>query len=520
MPLVERSEPHDDRLLREFVALVDALGRENGGEDWWGTRFASKNRFFVPVRQVLALEEERCGLLRRAWRQWVWVRDRLAQAARIARSGVAARRKLRDRLPAEGAVYVIKTFLYSASIRGGRFADPFFGDLAGYLKERASGRFGVLTVYTDFSGGAALDALDGDGGVVPLEFFLGVGDVLLGLVHVSRKRFFRRFRPGGDCRLNGKDVTANIARLLSGPCGELPLYDYLHKAAARNIARRYHLAGCAITFEGNPWERMFVAGLREAGSEVRVVGCQHAAMPPACAGQFPGPHEVETGLVPDVVFATGAETADMIREYGALPPERVRTACALRYGYLASMQTRERRACEGAGFRVLVALEGVPEAVDLVAYALDQAAANPEVRFLLRPHPLNDIPSYTKLLGVSLAACPNVEISSGTSVSEDIEASDALLYWGTTVCLEALMMGMPVIHFDRGDPLSYDPLFRFSEFKWTVRKDESVGPVVRALRTMEDGEYSERARAGRAYVLSYFHPVNDEALDEFMNAAG
>ena len=60
----------------------------------------------------------------------------------------------------------------------------------------------------------------------------------------------------------------------------------------------------------------------------------------------------------------------------------------------------------------------------------------------------------------------------------DVENSSTVLCRGTTVALEALMMEKPLIHFDRGNFLSYDPLFEFDDFKWTVRKSQELSPVL------------------------------------------
>ncbi len=93
-----------------------------------------------------------------------------------------------------------------------------------------------------------------------------------------------------------------------------------------------------------------------------------------------------------------------------------------------------------------------------------------------------------------------------------------VLYSGTTVCLDALAGGLPVIDVEFDDFLSPDPLFDFSDFKWTAANREELLDAVEEISALSDDEYYKRQEKGLEYVQQYFLPVNEENLAEFIDS--
>ncbi len=148
---------------------------------------------------------------------------------------------------------------------------------------------------------------------------------------------------------------------------------------------------------------------------------------------------------------------------------------------------------------------------------MGQAEENPDVVFCMRTHP---IMSFEQLLKLSLwknkAIPENIEESKNFSVITDLQICDAVLYWGTTVSLEALMVGKPIIQFDRGDFLNYDPLFEFNDFKWQVCKGISIKDALQEIQEMPDIQYQELQKQGKQYTEDYFYKVTPERLSLFL----
>jgi len=518
---VKRPMGQDDR-LRWYIDLVDALASANGKNPlWWCSSLSTRSRFLVPLDDLIReCREGGVPLWRRWLRLGVWCRDTLAVAWKTLRRMRAARRLFAGKVADDGRVFLVKSFAYRSSVSGERFRDPFFGRLAEYLSGRLPEGVRVLTVVTNFDGDDERLAAVSRGEVAPLEYFLSAADIVCGCVRLLAGRIFGRLRLVGPVLLDGRDIGPDLARAFRGRAGGMSLHQYLHRAAARAIAERFRVEGAAMTFEGNGWERMLVTGLKERQPDVRVTGYQHSVVCQAGAGVFPGRFEAVHGPLPDLVLTVGDIPAEIIREYGAFPPDRVKAACALRYEYLRGLKPTARSADDGEPFTVLVAPEGMAEAVDLIRYALDQAVRCPDVRFRIRTHPLTPLRTYLEALGRSLEAYPNVEVSGFAEVAEDISRCDALLYWGSTVALEGLMIGVPLIHYDRGDMLSYDPLFRFDRFKWTVSRETPLADVVGEIRRLDQAVRDRLSGEGRAYIERYFLPVTDAGLALFLPAAG
>ena len=93
----------------------------------------------------------------------------------------------------------------------------------------------------------------------------------------------------------------------------------------------------------------------------------------------------------------------------------------------------------------------------------------------------------------------NFSISTN-DLQSDLLAADLCIYWGSTVAVEALAMGLPLICFDLEQPLSNDPLFQCDHLKWVVRRPDSLEAVIDEINSLEDDEFERQSRMARTYV--------------------
>lgn len=561
----------EERFLREYIELVDILGGWNGDRRlWWATDVASKNRvysplfpllkdfclclasartadedgktlvvvgapdsFLEPLRSVLGVVESVGYDTSRVARWKRYATGRLVQLRGLLGGLRVALRRCREawkvfpreRLRGLGGrpVYLIKSFAYSSSFSdGGDFDDPFFKELSPFLERMLPGHWQVQTVTMSFEGEAAqYRKMAGLGQpVTPAEAWLRPRDLLGGAL-VLLGGVLRPFRVAGNLEFLSADVTELVRDTLNSGGGRITPLHYLYFPLGRRLAEDLDLRACVLTFEGNPWENMFVRGIRKSGGHVPTLGVQHAVLIKEAAGVFKGCREVRTGCLPDRILTTGEVPASILRTYGQVPSDRIEPACALRYGYLYREEVADRD-FDPASVEVLVVLEGLPGADGLVRYVLRESGACAGVRFRIRAHPVRPLDVILRGLGESLADYSNVEASTGGSVSDDVEESDVVMYWGTTVALEALMMRRPLIHYDAGGVLNCDPLFGFDEFKWVVRGGTSLRETLAELANVMEKDRDRRVRAGTEYIGGYFNKVNDETLQPYVRgiAAG
>lgn len=557
-----------DEFLRDYLNIMDILAVQNGHDlQWWATDLASKNRFTSPLPGLLntfaccleAIEDmsgqERllvlvkppwpvvCALqdsARRfgwdfrvlAWpwsrpltrwngkaRTWVGIfKDCLASVLRIRKSRLKFGRSLWQRI-GEKPVYLIKSFAYLRSFaEDNHYQDPFLGEISEFLSKSLGDKIDILTVAVSFGKrDECLKRMRCAKGnpVVPLEVFLTWRDVLKGFQELLWGRLTRPFRISGGVSFLGHEIGTLLRDCLASGGWKIPFYQYLHLAAGVRIANTFKLYSCALTFEGNPWERMFISGIQQNNSQLPIYGYQHSVVPQAAAGVFISPREKENSPLPSSILTTGEITAGIIRRYGISSVDYVRTACALRYQYLYNIDYQEKSTDQDK-LLVLVALEGVWEVLPLLEYLLDQAPKCSNALFRVRAHPVLPLSKLLNRLGRRIKPGGNIEASSGGAVESDLEDSSVVLYWGTTVALEALMMGKPLIHFDRGDFLSYDPLFEFNDFKWTVGKNQELHAVLEEIRDLTEDRRAVLKERGRNYIRSYFYEVDDKSMSKFL----
>ncbi|MEW6219289.1 MAG: hypothetical protein AB1634_07085 [Thermodesulfobacteriota bacterium] len=565
----QTSRARQEEILRETLHLVGSLAEENGHDlQWWATDLAAKNRFLSPlpglitalvhyldaaeaaaadggqillvcppwpILGVVAADANNRGWgfsLAAPWWLGRWQRwsGRCRAWFEVLRSWTISVVRLVEcrwyygTMPAavqERPTYLIKSFVYPSSlVPGEEPRDPFMGRLATFLAGRFGGQAQVLTVAVTLGARPhcyrRMRTLP-DHRLVPLEAALSWSDLPCELARLVWGRCRRPFRVGKKVFLQGRDITSLLDECLASGGWRIVFYNWLHLAAARRLAAAYALVGCAMTSEGNAWERMFVAGLRQVRPRLPVYGYQHSVIPLAAAGMFQDRRELATAMpLPDRIMTTGTVPAALLAKYGAVSPERIAVAGALRYQYLAAMQPSPRLAAGRGRFRILAALEGVWEVVPLVRYVLRQAIACPHLEFQLRAHPVLPLANILRMLDQGGPLPANVSASSGSTVQEDVESADAVLYWGTTIALEALMIGRPVVHFDKGDVISYDPLFALDAFKWTVSSASSLADIVRDIEALAPADYHQRRQAARAYVASYLSAAEDQLLLGFV----
>ena len=215
-------------------------------------------------------------------------------------------------------------------------------------------------------------------------------------------------------------------------------------------------------------------------------------------------------------MTVGMKTKKILERYSSFPKDQIVAGCALRFESLQNLSLLKFRKESKQNFVLLVAFGGSEDEVPLLNYALRQAVLIKGVVFRMRTHPsfswnqLLSLSSWDKVLPI------NVQNSTYSEVLEDLKSCDAILYWGTTVSLEALMLGKPIIHFDRGDLMNYDPLFEFSDFKWQVQRKDSLKKIIQEIEALPETKYCEHQQKGRKYLEQYFDLVIDENMSKFL----
>lgn len=511
-----------DIYLKHYIDCIADAGRQLNSREWWATHIASKNRFTSRLAQKLESEStpKALGSSEKAqfgpWRKLLQALRIVSAACKTILHHAQARICLADkttklRRSSGRDWYVIKTFVYDHSFTAdGEYRDVFFGRLPQILKSHGCN----VLVYATILGNRknCLHRMEKcrDIDIIPIELFLDTRSVISDMFNL----LFMRFRPLDTVMFDDKNVAPIINAELSDTLNNIPAYQYFHYRFIESLSRFMDIETFLQTGENNPWERMCIMALRKYSPATRILSYQHAVVPQASANMFAGRGEAELAPLPDHLLTTGPEPKRIIEQFGDYPSGFVVSACGLRYEYLDNIimnpvkETRPRR--------ILLALEGIPEVVRMVEYAVRELADNHDYSITVRAHPSLPFETLQKHLPSDLRGMDALEISQNRSLMDDIERADAVMYWGTTVALEALKAGKRVIHFDMETRLSYDPLFLVESMKRSVTSKDSLSEVLDALFICDPDALQKEQQSALNYLNDYFAPVCFENIKPFL----
>ena len=551
------SQQEKDDFLRAYVDLVGQLSACNNSLLWWATDISSKNRFlsllndpleklFKILRLIKRSEEELLvfigvpGSLQKSLRSilntqginLVWQGDRFSiygvrvkaffmKLARVIKHliyivpriilarrlfGSMLAKSRMDKPPA----YVIKTFIASRSFDpAGVYKDLFFGPLVDFMTKRK--RVIVLAdVMDDFKQTIGLIKRFGGEKIYPLECFLSLRDIgrssWQALTYVMRCPRYLEF--------DGYDVAELVNHISCCGGDKIQILHLFHYYVMVNFLKHCKVREFVLTCEFNPWEKMCLWAIKQIAPEIKTFGYQHTVVPQASVNMFTSKLEQDIIPKPDVVLTVGKIPKDIIHRYETCKTSAVEVSCGLRFGYLFGHAPSSRRKMG----HILLALEGLPQVVQMTNYVLNQWDSRNGWQLRIRTHPVLPLDHFAGQLNKDPRQMPGVEVSQETSLQEDLLWADMVIYWGSTVALEAVSMGKPVIHYDTGSLLSYDPLFELAYFKWVVGHGMPLKSIIDQIYSLSESEYEKQRQAAADYIAAYFYPVSQQSFNYFMES--
>ena len=544
-----------EEFIREYVEMIGRLSQVNDCRLWWATDIATKNRFTCKlpeamellaaamnagrggryeeivvlspfagfeqaltlaagrdefqVRRLSSLSDEVLAVQAARWRrQFSLVSHALRILLRAALIRLKIGRRLRQELAALARpVAVVKSFVYAHCFDGkGGYRDEFFGALPDALNKQEP-----VVILADILG--PLDiccrriATCTNHTIVPLEYFASwsgvfkaLRDIITFHVYIPESTSFAGFSAAPLIR-------AEMTRTLNG----LRIYHVMHEEYVRGLLKQVKANRFIYTYENNPWERMCVRAVRQQAPAAKIVGYQHAIVAEASLNLFFGEGEAELAPLPDRILTVGEITRGIMERYGRYRPGMLEPACALRYEYLFNQPPagRTRRG------HILLALGASPEVADMARYVLKQIGKDPAYRIRIRPHPYLAWSYFSRRLGIDLSRYPQAELSQGGDLRADLKWADTVMYWESTVGLEALSIGKPVIHFNRGELVSFDPLASCPYLRREVTGRDELVPLLASLDGMTDEDFNREQHLAGQFLAEYFYMNSRENMAKF-----
>jgi hypothetical protein len=397
---------------------------------------------------------------------------------------------------------LILSFIYSRDISGTKCYDPYFGKLAEYLTEKTS----VLTLFRPLGCDLKLNKSKSKNSYSVYNF-LKLEDwfsIVMNYLSLCRVAFIK-------VSSEDKNIKTLLVNELFNPSSVISLIYY---ELGKKISTNKNIKRIIYTFENNSWEQAFLLGLN---GNAKTIGYIHTIIPECAANMFISKEEATKTPLPDKVLTLGTIPKTLIDIYSEASFS-VETSCALRFEYLYNDKNTGTNIYKPKGNKVLVGLEGVMESVKVLDLCLDAASLFPEKNFVIRCHPalgieiLREHLKFPKLI----STLANIEVSVNKSLQEDINSSSCMIYWGSTVGVEALFKGLPVIHVDLGAELSYDPLFFWNELAYTVKTAPDLVDAIRNIENIDENEYVQCIEKIDDLKKLYFSKVTPNSIDKFL----
>lgn len=402
---------------------------------------------------------------------------------------------------------VLRTWMYLKSISPD-YRDSYFGKLPHYMKQSGKNLIVVAGLLDDYSAlinkiGKYEEIL-----IIPQEYFVSYFDYITAII----MSFIRFFYPKYHKKFRNEDISnilnAEIRRnFFGGEVRQNLIYYYYIK----RMAKKMKILTYIYTYENYPWEKMNILAFRKYSPQTNLVGYQHASISRSHLAYFLSKEEVDCSPLPDKIITNGKETRRIMEKLGNYPPAILKEGCALRFEYLHSSKIFDR---EKRNFIFVPLTISKYESIKLIDFIHESLSGDKKYNVILRCHPATPFNVIEKDLGFKLS--DNFQVSTNINMLDDFERSDIVLYTGTTVCAEALMMGLPVIHMDLGGPLNVDPLFECNYLKWCVKHKEDLITTINDIYNMDNSEFKKQQELARKYVENYFLPVTDELMEEFI----
>ena len=393
----------------------------------------------------------------------------------------------------------------------GNYRDSYFGELAHHLRKRGENVVVVPWVLGTVSYRQTLKKMvqSSESFLVP-EAFLKISDVFRAFVKALFNLPPKRAHP----HFKGLEISEIIAddfrRDWSGnrTASSLLLYD---------VVKRWRNSGTPIgvfihTYENHVWEKAYCIALREFYPLTKTIGYQHATVSKMHLNYFFSKDELSILPLPDKVITNGKYVERLFKESG-YDPKKTICGGAIRY---AGMLNKRRNTVVGKNTSrpVILVTPSIDksESTELVWKVLAAFTEVKNYRIILKFHPVLPYHSIAKDLGI----LPKHFIVSDKPIGELLEEADVLLYTSSTTCIEALSLGVPVLHIESDFIIGLDPLDFSPDIRRSAKNKDEIVRMTREILEIDEKELSEQRAIWKEAVSEVFEPVDEGVFGLFL----
>lgn len=398
----------------------------------------------------------------------------------------------------------------SASFKGDLYRDVYFQPLLDYMKNEGKPYFIFSVILEPYNECAKKLSRSKDHDFTTILYWLKLSDLVVCFFRCIRYCLGRIFWNGNSV-FQGQDVSILIRHALKEDYSSTKYFmnDIVY-ASAKRLFAKLKPERLLCPFEMHPWEKMMITALREENPKAYIVGYQHAAFTQRHLNLRFSEEEACVTPIPDLIVTSGLQVCNILCKVNPFLAERIIPGCALRQSVLSVYNSKISK--EKDYFEIFVAMSSnLQEHVKLISMINEcSEKLKGNFRFLLSPHPTVNFSLASSMIGglrkdVSQTVLPLYDM---------LAKADLVMYASSTVAVEALFFGKPLIFINMGDVLNPDPLFDFPKGRISV---SSVDECVLAIESVKQGFMTpEFVVEAQEYVNNYFLPIDNKRLSVFL----
>jgi surface carbohydrate biosynthesis protein (TIGR04326 family) len=393
----------------------------------------------------------------------------------------------------------------------GKYRDNYFGELAHHLTNKGKKVIIVPHILYTVPYRQTLKKLEQslDQFLLP-ESFLTVSDAcrifIKTILNLPRKRVYPAFE--------GIDISGIIMNDLFKDWGSNNIASNLLLYEA---VKRLKKAGISIdtsiyAYENQVWEKAYCLALRKFYPSARIIGYQHATVPKMLLTYFFAKDELSILPFPDKLITNGKYPEKLFKESG-YDPARVVCGGAIRYVSLMNKKDIPMKRYISSPVILVTPSIDKNETIELVWKVLKAFGNTKQYTIVFKFHP--DCPY--RFIARDTGILPEHFIISDKPSGDLLKESHVLLYTSSATSIEAIALGVPVLHIKSDSTIDRDNLSDFpSSVRESVSTPDDIVKATERLLKMDEKELSRKRLLWAEVVAEMFGTVDESTFDLFL----
>lgn len=420
----------------------------------------------------------------------------------------------RKKLPLNKSIILIDTFIFKNSFDSGFYNNFYYPKLSEYINSNEKELIFYIPNYYGIKNYRRIfmDMRKSEEKFLLKEDYLKIKDYIFSLLYPFRiKRMKIEFEEfmGFDFSILIKEEILNSSFSSSSMSGLLN-YVFAQRLKERDIKVKKVINW----FENQAIDHGFNIGFRKFFPEVDLIGYQGFTLDNNYLSLYPTEQERICAVIPKEIHVIGKGYIDIVRKF--CPGLRVKVAPAFRF---AGLWNRRTHYPDKNNFTILIALPILISMSDEIISIVLEAFRSVEIGkyfFQIKPHPTQNVEVLKEKWKGKLIS--KFDFVTG-DINSCVEKANVLISCASSVCLETLAKGIPVIIVANRTgltQLSIPDIIKQDLWKLCYTPKEIRNAVLFYLN--RDNEAIKRDKEiGDKIKKEFFEPVTKENVREFLS---